>query len=332
MKKSFLLLFLTILLAIVMVACGSDDTPSDSVEDVDTEETTQGETDDQEQEPTEGESSEVTIDHELGQTVVEKNPETVVVFDLGVLDSLDTLGVEVAGVPVESVPDYLSQYESAENVGTLFEPDFEKIFDMQPDLIIISGRAQEAYEELSEIAPTLFMSTDPTRYLESFKENVTLLGDIFGKEDLAAEKITEIETSVAALQEKTTTNDVSGLIVLANDGSLSAFGPESRFGFLHGDFGVEPADENIEESSHGQSISFEYIVETDPEYLFVVDRGAIVGGESSAQQTVENEVTESTTAYQEGKIVYLDPVYWYITTGGISATEGMIAEVEAAIE
>ncbi|WP_370622000.1 ABC transporter substrate-binding protein [Bacillus sp. JCM 19034] len=176
------------------------------------------------------------------------------------------------------------------------------------------------------------MSTDPNRYLESFEENVTLLGDIFGKEELAAEKIADIETSVAALQDKTAENDVSGLIVLANDGSLSAFGPESRFGFLHEDFGVEPADENIEVSSHGQSISFEYIVETDPEYLFVVDRGAIVGGESSAQQTVENEVTENTTAYQEGKIVYLDPVYWYITTGGISATEEMIAEVEAAIE
>ncbi|WP_370621998.1 hypothetical protein [Bacillus sp. JCM 19034] len=140
MRKSFLLLLLTIFLAIVMVACGSDDTPSDSVEDTDIEGTTDGEANDQETEAGD-ESTEVTIDHELGQTVVEKNPETVVVFDLGVLDTLDALGVEVAGVPVESVPDYLSQYagDDYENVGTLFEPDFEKIFDMQPDLIIILG-------------------------------------------------------------------------------------------------------------------------------------------------------------------------------------------------
>ncbi|MFA9457461.1 siderophore ABC transporter substrate-binding protein [Halalkalibacter sp. AB-rgal2] len=331
MKKSLLLLFVSVLLALFMVACGgSEDTSSEPEEN--TEETAQQESNDEQGEEAADELTEITIDHELGQTVIEETPETVVVFDLGVLDTLDALGVEVAGVPVDSVPDYLSQYaeEGYENVGSLFEPDFEKIFDMQPDLIIISGRASEAYEELEDIAPTLFMSTDPDNYLESFASNVTLLGDIFGKEELAAEKIADVETSVVDLVEKT--SNVNGLIVLANDGSLSAFGPGSRFGFLHGEFGIEPTDENIEVSNHGQSISFEYIVETDPEYLFVVDRGAIVSGESSAQQIVENDVTENTTAYQEDKIIYLDPVFWYITTGGITATEGMIAEVDAAIQ
>ncbi|MCK0470367.1 siderophore ABC transporter substrate-binding protein [Halalkalibacter sp. APA_J-10(15)] len=331
MKKSLLLLFVSVLLALFMVACGgSEDTSSEPEEN--TEETAQQESNDEQGEEAADELTEITIDHELGQTVIEETPETVVVFDLGVLDTLDALGVEVAGVPVDSVPDYLSQYaeEGYENVGSLFEPDFEKIFDMQPDLIIISGRAAEAYEELEDIAPTLFMSTDPDNYLESLASNVTLLGDIFGKEELAAEKIADVETSVVDLVEKT--SNVNGLIVLANDGSLSAFGPGSRFGFLHGEFGIEPTDENIEVSNHGQSISFEYIVETDPEYLFVVDRGAIVSGESSAQQIVENDVTENTTAYQEDKIIYLDPVFWYITTGGITATEGMIAEVDAAIQ
>ncbi|GAE30011.1 siderophore ABC transporter substrate-binding protein [Halalkalibacter hemicellulosilyticus] len=332
MKKSLLLLLFSMLLALIMVACGgSEDTSSEPEED--TEETAQQDSNDDEQaEEAADEPKEITVDHELGQTVIEETPETVVVFDLGVLDTLDALGVEIAGVPVDSVPDYLSQYaeDGYENVGSLFEPDFEKIFDMQPDLIIISGRASEAYDELADIAPTLFMSTDPDHYLESFASNVTLLGDIFDKEELAAQKVADVEASVADLVEKT--SDISGLIVLANDGSLSAFGPGSRFGFLHGEFGVEPADENIEVSNHGQSISFEYIVQTNPEYLFVVDRGAIVGGESSAQQTIENEVTENITAYQEDKIVYLDPVFWYITTGGITATEGMIAEVDAAIQ
>nr|WP_265416722.1 ABC transporter substrate-binding protein [Alkalihalobacillus deserti] len=86
------------------------------------------------------------------------------------------------------------------------------------------------------------------------------------------------------------------------------------------EFGVAAIDETIEVSNHGQNISFEYIAEKDPKYLFVVDRGTIVGGESSGQQTVENEVVKTTQAYQNGKIVYLDPVYWYITIGGLTAT------------
>ena len=60
---------------------------------------------------------------------MKKNPEKVVVFDFGMLDTLDELGVEVAGLPQANVPAYLSKYEDAKyaNVGSLKEPDFEAI-------------------------------------------------------------------------------------------------------------------------------------------------------------------------------------------------------------
>ena len=43
-------------------------------------------------------SETITITHELGETPVTTNPERVVVFDLGILDALDNLGVNVTGV------------------------------------------------------------------------------------------------------------------------------------------------------------------------------------------------------------------------------------------
>ncbi len=85
-------------------------------------------------------------------------------------------------------------------------------------------------------------------------------------------------------------------------------------------------------STHGQNVSFEYIVEKDPEYLFVIDRGAVVGGESSGNQTIENELVQGTQAYQEGNIVYLNPVNWYISGGGLTSVFEMVKEVDAAIE
>lgn len=62
------------------------------------------------------------------------------------------------------------------------------------------------------------------------------------------------------------------LVVLSNGGKVSAFGPGSRFGMVHEVFGVKPADENVEVAQHGQNVSFEYIVDLDPDYLFVIDR------------------------------------------------------------
>ena len=68
----------------------------------------------------------------------------------------------------------------------------EKIFELSPDLIIISGRQADYYEELNKIAPTIHLGVDNENYLESFKVNMNILGEIFGKEK-AVEK--ELATS-----------------------------------------------------------------------------------------------------------------------------------------
>ncbi|WP_347230875.1 siderophore ABC transporter substrate-binding protein [Bacillus sp. LL01] len=334
LKRSLMFMFVLVILTIALVACGSDNaTETISEAEVEAEEKTEEVVEEEENDEASG-STELTITHDLGEAVVPKNPEKVVVFDMGVLDTLDTLGVDVMALPQENVPDYLEKYkgEDYQNAGTLFEPDFEAIYGMEPDLIIISGRASEAYEELNEIAPTIFMGVDTTNYVKSFKENVTTLAEIFEKEDVASEKIAEIEQSIDDLYETATAKEASGLLIMANDGDISAYGPGSRFGLLHDDFGVAPTDETIEVSNHGQNISFEYIVEQDPEYLFVIDRAAVVGGETSGQQTIENELVQTTRAYEEGKIVYLDAVNWYITSGGLTAVSEMVQEVSVGIE
>src|SRR5690625_4077434 len=90
------LFFIMSLLGLVITACGaSSDQDSKSADS-----TTNSE-----------ESSTITVHHELGETEVQKNPEKVVVFDFGSLDSLDKLGVEVIGVPQGNTPAYLDKYD-----------------------------------------------------------------------------------------------------------------------------------------------------------------------------------------------------------------------------
>jgi iron complex transport system substrate-binding protein len=102
---------------------------------------------------------------------------------------------------------------------------------------------------------------------------------------------------------------------------------------IYDDVGFIPVDENIEVSTHGMSVSFEYVVEKDPDYLFVVDRGAVVsGGESTAKQLIENELVGRTKAYQEGNIIYLDPNYWYVAGGGLISVAEMMKELDAALQ
>jgi iron complex transport system substrate-binding protein len=280
-----------------------------------------------------GEAKEMTIKHQYGEAVVKKSPEKVVVFDFGMLDTLDELGVEVAGVPQAIVPDYLEKYAGKEytNVGSLKEPDFEAIHEMKPDVIFISGRQAELYDQFAEIAPTVFVGMDYADYMGSFEKNMKLVGKIFEKEDVVADKLKEINTSIEEINKEATSSDKKALLVLANEGKVSAYGAGSRYGFLHDVFGFKAADEKIEVSQHGQSITFEYILEKNPDILFVIDRTAAVGGEVGAKETIENELVKKTNAFKEGKVVYLDGVNWYLSGGGLQSLKSMIEEVKSAL-
>ncbi|KQU20342.1 ABC transporter [Bacillus sp. Leaf13] len=315
MIKKISLLLLIAMLAVVAVACGSNNEKEESSPKKES-----------------AKSEEITVKHQLGETKVKTNPEKVVVFDMGTLDTLDKLGVEVAAVPHDGLPKYLSKYKgTTENAGGLKEPDFEKINEIAPDLILISGRQSDAYEELSKIAPTVYVGVDTTKYMESFEENVTLLGKIFGKEKEAAKEFASVEGNITALKEKAPT-DKKGLIILASGGKVSAYGPDSRFGIIHDVFGVPAVDDKLEVSTHGQSISFEYIAEKDPDYLFVVNRDAVAGDGAAAKETVENDIVKNTKAYKEGNIIYLDPNYWYLSGGGLESVDSMVKEVSKGIK
>ncbi|PXW91433.1 iron complex transport system substrate-binding protein [Streptohalobacillus salinus] len=322
--KKWLIYLVVASIVLVIAACG-EDTTDETSSDQDTE--TETETN-QEQE----EKTEIVVEHELGTTTVPVNPETIAVFDFGTIDSLDYLGVEVDALPTANVPSYLEKFEDEHytNAGTLFEPDFETLANLNPDLIIISGRTQEAYDDLTELAPTIYLGVDTARYLESFEENVTLLGEIFEKETEAEEAVSTVKAEAEAVQALVSA-DETALIILTNDGSVNAYGPGSRFGIIHDELGVSPISEEIEASTHGQNISFEYIAEQNPDYLYVVDRNAVTGGDYTAETTLDNALINETKAKKNDQITYLTPDYWYVSSGGITSVSEMINEVKVSI-
>ncbi len=280
-----------------------------------------------------GSATTLPVEHAQGTTDVPANPQNVFTFDLGVLDSLDNLGVAVSGVPQGNLPEALDAYESDDytKIGSVKEPDFEAIAAGAPDLIIISGRTADYYDELSEIAPTIDLSVDQAAPIESFKEVSTTLGRIFEKEDDVTERLTAIDATIADTQANAA-DAGTGLIVLTSGGELTAYGAGSRFGLIHDVLGVEPAAEVTEDGTHGQSISFEFIAETNPDHLFVIDRDSAIGESGDAASAVlDNELVNGTNAASEDNIAYLDAASWYLVGYGLSNVEAMISSVNDAL-
>src|SRR5690606_12525208 len=110
--------------------------------------------------PAEAAATSVTVTDSQGREVeVPTNPETVVAMDWSVIRTLSDLGVEVDAVPqaVGQLPEDLAAYADTTTVGTVFEPDYEAIAALDPDVVIVGSRSgtPEVVAEFEKFAPAV---------------------------------------------------------------------------------------------------------------------------------------------------------------------------------
>lgn len=275
-------------------------------------------------------AAEITVTHRQGEVTLPAVPQKVLVLDWATIDNLDALGVAVVGVPGGNVPDYLSKYAGDDylKVGSLFEPDFETVAGAEADLMIVAARSREAQPQLNQILPTVDLSGDNTDMIGSLKANLTELGAIFGKEDRAAELVAELDAKVERLRDAAAGKG-NALTLVTNGGKIGVYGPGSRTGWLHSAIGFPAVKENVDDRTHtGDGASFEYILESNPDWLFVVDRDAGVGGDTGAARALlDNELVRQTTAWQKDQVVYLEPMRAYIVMNGYTALTSLLDQV-----
>ena len=330
--------FFTVVLAMlvfILAACGDDKAKDDTNTDEGTKEEAQ-----------EGSSSfpmtisptvSETTDDEQGITTAyedvtfEKMPKKIVVFDFGFLDTLDALGVEgIVGVPKDgTLPKHLSKFAGDEyaSVGNLKTPDLEEIAALEPDAIFISGRQATFYDQLKEITPNVvFVGTSQDDYWGTFEKSVDIAAKLFGKEKEAEDYLAKFDSKLDEIKNLAGQYKTS-LVTMYNEGKLSGFGKNSRFGYVYDIYGFTPVTDDIEASSHGSDFGFESILKFDPEVLFVIDRTAAIGGQSNIEADMENDIIKQTQAYKNGKIVYLDGALWYLSGGGLQSEMLKIEEI-----
>lgn len=86
-------------------------------------------------------AQDITVKNADGEQIVPLNPKKVVVLDFGVADIIRALGDagKIVGFPKAGhIPAYLAEFnqDKFKNIGTLPEPAFEAINELNLDLII----------------------------------------------------------------------------------------------------------------------------------------------------------------------------------------------------
>ncbi|TIL62324.1 MAG: siderophore ABC transporter substrate-binding protein [Mesorhizobium sp.] len=266
-----------------------------------------------------------------GPVTVGKTPQTLAVFDIAAVDTLNSLGVKIAGLPDKLyVPELAGLKDGAQIVGTLFEPDLEALSALAPDLIIVGGRSSPQLAATSQIAQSIDMTMNGDDLFAQAKQRLTAYGALVGKPAEAVALASELDEALsstrAAVKGKGTT-----LILMTSGPKVTAYGKESRFGWLHSALELTPAVEDVEAATHGEAISFEFLRDADPDWLIVLDRAAAIGsGEQNAKATLDNELVAETTAWKKGQVVYMPAADFYIAAGGVQSTRRVLETIRDA--
>ncbi len=348
--RKLMLMALAAAMSVSLVACSSSSTSDESTEDTTeasdvTEEVTEDTTEDEE---TEEETTEASVPDTItitsldgsGEEIeleVPYDPQRIAILDMASLDIIDNLelGDRVVGTASTSL-DYLQDYvdnDEIEALGTIKEADLEAVMACEPDIIFIGGRLSSYYDELSEIAPVVYLATDSSiGVVESVRNNATTIASIFGLEELVEEKMAGFDERIEALAE--VADGMTALVGMCTSGSFNLLGNDGRCSIIGIEIGFDNLAESDVTSTHGNETSFELIVALNPDYIFVMDRDAAIGTEGAqlAQEIMENELVMETDAYQNGRIVYLEhPAVWYTAEGGITALDYMLSDLESAL-
>lgn len=328
--KNILMLVLVLAMSISMIACA----PKEASKEAAAKQETQKEEHKQES-SSEEVAKEIKIESHGKTTMVPMNPKKVAILELSAIDTIDALGEgdSIVGMPKATKVKHLDKFfnnDKIANLGSLKEVDMELLHSLKPDLIILGGRQLKHYDDYAAIAPTIIASTDnKIGYIKSFHDNVLKLAQIYGKEDKANELMADFDKRIKTLNE--VSKDKTTLVVIATKNNLNVLGPKSRGSMISNEIGFTNLAKV--ESSHGDNVSFEFIVEKNPDYIFVLDRDAAINakGSKTAKELMDNELLVNIDAYKNGNIVYLTPDVWYLAEGGVASTDIMLKDLETGI-
>ncbi|WP_284337454.1 siderophore ABC transporter substrate-binding protein [Comamonas sp. NoAH] len=266
-------------------------------------------------------------------------PQNVVVYDLATLDTMQALGIAVTGVPKAQFPAYMAGYADARYTvaGSLFEPDYDVLSKIKPDLIIVGGRSAAKAEVLGKLAPTLDFSVKPATMLEDMERNIAKIAGMYGKQAQGEALVSRIQREVAELKQLSS-QAAPGVLLMAVNEKIMPQAPGARFGFLFDVLGAKSALTAKDVPARGgPAYTFDDLAKLQPEWIYVIDRNTAVGSAAGGGEIIpstkvfDNDKVKATPAGQKGQVVFLDPKGWYLMgSAGPTALLNNVAQLKQA--
>ncbi|WP_084869788.1 ABC transporter substrate-binding protein [Streptococcus salivarius] len=272
---------------------------------------------------------EKTIVHDFGTTELKKAPKRIVILDNLYGEILDPLDITPVGATTGQADSqefstlFKKQYKDAKvvSVGWQGYPDLDKIAELKPDLILMTGEQEDLYEELSEIAPTVGYQINTDENWD-YHETSLKVAEIFDKRDEMKKDLDRLDAREAVFAEnvkaKFGDQKLMYLRVTDNDIRYYAYG---HFGYLYDTYHFNRA-ETFNPDDMFQVIDPDKLKDINPDLLIV---------QADSQELLDNKLKNSPVwtslkAVQNNKVIYAD-YSTYMLGFGIVSQEAIMKQI-----
>ena len=272
---------------------------------------------------------EKTIVHDFGTTELKKAPKRIVILDNLYGEILDPLHITPVGATTGQADSqefstlFKKQYKDAKvvSVGWQGSPDLDKIAELKPDLILMTGEQEDLYEQLSEIAPTVGYQINTDENWD-YHETSLKVAEIFDKRDEMKKDLDRVDAREAVFAEnvkaKFGNQKLMYLRVTDNDIRYYAYG---HFGYLYDTYHFNRA-ETFNPDEMFQVIDPDKLKDINPDLLIV---------QADSQELLDNKlknnpVWNNLKAVQNNKVIYAD-YSTYMLGFGIVSQEAIMKQI-----
>lgn len=258
--------------------------------------------------------NQITFTDDLNREVSINNPQRVAVL-LGSFAHMWTLA---GGEVIASADDAWEEFdinlsEDAVNLGHTKSISLEKLFGVQPDLIIASVNTRIHIEwkdtlEKANIPVAYFSVNDFNDYLRVLK----ICTQITGRDDLYIKNGGNVKQEVESIIEesKQRVADKGTYKVLSLRASASSVRAKNSYDNVLGEMLKNLGCINIADTNESllENISIEYIIQEDPDFIFFVQQGNDLEGVKKNIDTFinQNPAWKNLTAVKENRVYIMD--------------------------
>ncbi|MBT2687510.1 iron-siderophore ABC transporter substrate-binding protein [Bacillus sp. ISL-47] len=318
MKFKSLLAILSVLTILFLAACGNNNEQDDQAAE-------------KENEGNKTEDTSYTVEHAMGTTTLEKTPEKVVILTNEGTEALLSMGITPVGAVQSWTGDPWYEHiaddmKDVQVVGTESEVNVEAIAALQPDLIIGNKMRQEKiYDQLNDIAPTIFAET----LRGNWKENFELYAKAINKEEDGQKVIADYDSRIEEI--KTNLGDKLSQevsIVRFMAGDVRIYHKDSFSGVILDQIGLaRPESQNVDDFAE-KNATKERIPAMDGDVLFYFTYETGDGEASQLEKEwIEDPLFKNLKVAQEGNVYQVSDTIWN-TAGGVISANLLLDDIE----